>query len=106
MFADMQKTYLQQSAGSTETRGTLPPAPSAPTDAMRQMTDLTQRTMASWAALAKGLQSKPAAVDPELLRKLFNPVEWSQVLTNGIDSSLERLTEAPTLAGVSSFSVQ
>ena len=63
-------------------------------DNVRQMNELWQKSMTSWARLS---QQGPA-FDAASLAKLIDPAAWAKAGTGGFDVALERLTEGPTYA--------
>ena len=84
----------------------LPPATNAGgqaaymSESIRQMTDLWQRAMASWASLSQTGIGQPhgAGFDLSKLNKLIDPAAWAKAGSGGFDVALERLTEGPVYA--------
>ena len=64
-----------------------------------KVNELIKQTLEGWAAFTRG-DKKGTTIDNEMLAKLFDPAQWSQVMSSGPDLSLERLTEGPTYATV------
>jgi len=69
-------------------------------DWTRQMSEISQRSVESWTALAK--QGWPmlsgSDADRSSLQQLFDPAVWSRTGAGRFDLALERLTEGPTYA--------
>jgi len=77
-------------------RGEAPPAGDAMGQAA-QISDLMRQSMEQWAEYAKGGWTKGAQLDPEAMRKLFDPEEWKRA-GSAFDLGMEKLTEGPTYA--------
>lgn len=75
--------------------GEAPPAGDAMKQAA-QVSDLMRQSMEQWAEYAKG-GWKGAAIDPDAMKKLFDPAEWKRAGSH-FDMGLEKLTEGPTYA--------
>jgi hypothetical protein len=69
-------------------------------ESVRQMTDLWQKAMASWASLSQPGMSQPngAGFDLSKLSNLIDPAAWAKAGSGGFDVALERLTEGPVYA--------
>lgn len=61
------------------------------------MSELLQRSMQEWSALAKDAWPKAGQLDAEAMKKLFDPQEWKRAGSH-FDIGLEKLTEGPTYA--------
>ena len=71
-----------------------------PSDAMgqaAQVSELMRQSMEQWAEYAKGAWSKGAGMDPEAMKKLFDPSEWKRAGSH-FELGMEKLTEGPTYA--------
>ena len=77
-------------------RGEAPPAGDAVRQAA-QISDLMRSSMEQWAEYAKGAWTKGGVVDPEAMKKLFDPAEWKRAGSH-FDLGMEKLTEGPTYA--------
>lgn len=70
-------------------------------DGLSQVNELIKRTFEGWTKLAqtnKGEKTAAGRFDSSMLKELFDPSDWSSATMTGIDVTLQRLTEAPTLA--------
>ena len=77
-------------------RGEAPPT-GDPMKQAAQISDLMRQSMEQWAEYAKGAWTKGAAIDPEQMKKLFDPAEWKRAGSH-FELGMEKLTEGPTYA--------
>jgi polyhydroxyalkanoate synthase subunit PhaE len=77
-------------------RGEAPPAGDGMKQAA-QISDLMRQSMQQWAEYAGGAWTKGSGIDPEAMKKLFDPAEWKRAGSH-FDMGLEKLTEGPTYA--------
>jgi len=77
-------------------RGEAPPA-GDPMKQAAQISELMRESMGQWAEYAKGAWTKGAGMDPEQMKKLFDPAEWKRAGSH-FDLGMEKLTEGPTYA--------
>ncbi len=68
-----------------------------PMDPLSQLSDLMRRPMEQWAEYAKGAWGQAGTIDPEAMKKLFDPAEWKRAGSH-FDMGMEKLTEGPTFA--------
>jgi polyhydroxyalkanoate synthase subunit PhaE len=74
-----------------------PPPAGEPGSQAGLASELMQKAMEQWTALAKGAWTPNGAFDPEAMKKLFDPAEWKRAGSH-FDVGLEKLTEGPTYA--------
>ena len=77
-------------------RGEAPPT-GDPMRQAAQISDLMRESMEQWAEYAKGAWTKGTAMDPEAMKKLFDPAEWKRAGSH-FELGMEKLTEGPTYA--------
>jgi hypothetical protein len=93
-WSDNQKSLFQAWAEGKPSpfamRGEPPPGTEV-------MGELMQRSMQEWSALAKDAWSQAGTLDPEAMKKLFDPAQWKRAGSH-FDMGLEKLTEGPVYA--------
>ena len=74
-----------------------PPPDGEPGSQAGLASELMQKAMEQWTALAKGAWTPKGTFDPEAMKKLFDSAEWKRAGSH-FDLGLEKLTEGPTYA--------
>jgi len=100
LWAENQKSlfeaWVQGKPPTFASRGEAPPASDAMGQAA-QISELMRQSMEQWAEYAKAGWAKGANLDPEAMKKLFDPAEWKRAGSH-FDLGMEKLTEGPTYA--------
>ena len=79
-----------------------PPPAGEPGSQAGLASELMQKAMEQWTALAQGAWTKGGTFDIDAMKKLFDPDEWKRAGSH-FDMGLEKLTEGPTYATLFDF---
>jgi polyhydroxyalkanoate synthesis regulator phasin len=95
LFQTWAEGLKKQEPTNFAAKGLLPDNMQGP---LSQMTELFNKSMEQWSALAQWPKDGKGGVDANALSKLFDPTEWGKAGVGGFDLALEHLTEGPTYA--------